>query len=249
MLKPKDALPRVPDGQVLYAIGDIHGRLDLLAELADLIHQDMAASSVAHPTVILLGDYIDRGSNSPGVLESLLRYQAKAPYKVITLRGNHEHFLLSFLAQDGQVSGHGWLNHGGRNTLTSYGVEPPADRMDIDGWARTARELALAMPASHHEFLKQTELIAVLGDYIFVHAGVRPHVPLAEQHPDDLMNIRKPFLRAKRPHKDGAVVFGHTVFEKPLLETWKIGIDTGAYATGRLTALRLEGDQRRLITT
>lgn len=249
MAKSKDALPRGPDGQVLYAIGDVHGRLDLLADLIDLIHIDMAASPDIQPTVILLGDYIDRGSNSPGVLESVLRYQAGAPYKVITLRGNHEQFLLTFLAQDGQVSGHAWLNHGGRNTLASYGVQPPADHLDIDGWTRTARALAAAMPASHHAFLERTQLMAVLGDYVFVHAGVRPDVPLAEQHPDDLMNIRKPFLKAKRPYKDGAVVFGHTIFETPLVETWKIGIDTGAYATGRLTALRLEGDQRRLITT
>lgn len=249
MLKLKDALPRVPDDQVLYAIGDIHGRLDLLADLVDLIHLDMTSSQVACPTVIFLGDYIDRGSNSPGVLESLLRYKAKAPYEVITLRGNHEQFLLSFLTKDSQVTGHGWLDHGGRNTLASYGVEAPANRWDAEGWRRTADELARVMPVSHHQFLMQTQLMAVRGDYIFVHAGVRPDVPLADQDPDDLMNIRKPFLTAKRPHRDGAVVFGHTIFKKPLLETWKIGIDTGAYATGRLTALRLEGDQRRLITT
>lgn len=249
MLKSRNVLPRGPDGQVLYAIGDVHGRLDLLADLVDMIHLDMTASAVTQPTVILLGDYIDRGSNSPGVLESVLRYQARAPYKVITLRGNHEQFLLTFLEEDSQISGQGWLNHGGRNTLASYGVEPPVNPDDLEGWKKTARELARVMPASHRAFLQQTELMAVLGDYIFVHAGIRPDVPLADQDPDDLLNIRKPFLKAKRPHRDRAVVFGHTVFEKPLLETWKIGIDTGAYATGRLTALRIEGDQRRLMTT
>lgn len=249
MAKYRLSSPRGPDNQVIYAVGDIHGRQDLLVAVVEMIENDISVSKAPHPTVIFLGDYIDRGPDSRGVLDTLIRLKTAAPFEVITLRGNHEQFVLSFVNHEHGPAVGAWLDHGGRDTLASYGVVLPTHRLDPEGWSRTAADLADAMPASHLEFLRQTRLTAVFGDYVFVHAGIRPNVPLADQTIDDLLNIRKPFLDSKQPYKDGAVVFGHSIFDTPLHETWKIGLDTGAYATGRLTALRIEGETRALLTT
>ncbi len=249
MFKHRDSLPIGPAHRVLYAVGDIHGRRDLLEAMVEMIAHDLAKTCAESPTVIFLGDYIDRGPDSRGVIETLLRLQTAAAFEVVTLRGNHEQFILSFLAEEGGMLAGAWLDHGGRDTLASYGVVLPTHRLDAEGWKRTAADLAAAMPPSHLAFLQATQMTAVFGDYLFVHAGVRPKIALADQAVDDLLNIRRPFLQTRRPYKDGAVVFGHTIFESPLHETWKIGLDTGAYATGRLTALRIEGGARALLTT
>jgi serine/threonine protein phosphatase 1 len=228
------------DGQIVYAIGDIHGRYDLLKALLAVISDDQArAAAAVRKRLVFCGDYIDRGPASSWVVEALKWIRASSRFDACMLMGNHEQALLQFI--DGSGDPREWLQFGGGETLVSYGVQPP-DGGDPADCARARAELLQAMPASHLDFLTGLELKAVVGDYAFVHAGVRPGVALDQQDSADLLWIRKPFLEAEGPFEK-IIVHGHSwVSDRPQRLAHRIGIDTGAYTTGVLTAVRLDDD-------
>lgn len=237
--------PAAPEGEILYAIGDVHGRADLLVILLEAILEE--ARQHGRPTTIIgLGDYVDRGPGSREVLELLVGLtHAKGP-RLVLLRGNHEDTLLRFLENPGL--GATWCDYGGRPTLASYGVEAPETADDPDGWEAARAKFAQALPDSHLELLKSTALTFEAGDYFFCHAGARPGVPLADQTEADLMWIRGSFLEDKRRF-DKVVVHGHSVGEEVQADHRRIGVDTGAYATSALTAVKLEGQGQFLLQT
>jgi len=230
--------PRVPDGLVVYAIGDVHGERPALERLLERIREDAARRS-SSPAAVFLGDYVDRGGDSRGVLD-LLCGDPLPGFAVHRLRGNHEQAMLDFLAAP--EAGVSWLEFGGIATLDSYGVRglvgaPTAERLK---GLRDALDAAL--PEAHRRLLQTLAPYVVYGDYAFVHAGVRPGAPMERQRLDDLLWIREPFLSWKAPH-DKVVVHGHTVVPAPQLLPNRIAIDTGVYATGVLTAVALEADR------
>jgi serine/threonine protein phosphatase 1 len=229
----------VPNGKKVYAIGDVHGRADMLDDLLWRIKDD--AGSLHNSKLIFLGDYVDRGPDSRGVIDRLISLGKDHPDAVF-LKGNHEALMLEFLA-DPEDLPH-WLEWGGEETLESYGVDPTGKD------PRTlAEELSAAMPKSHHDFLAGLALTHQEGDYVFVHAGLRPGAPLDEQKEEDLLWIRKRFHNAApdaRPEQ--VVVHGHTPTDKPDDAGWRIGVDTGAVYGGMLTAVVLEGNARRFLS-
>lgn len=229
--------PKFPEGIRIYAIGDVHGCLDPLKRLEERIMLS-ARECDLKAGVIFLGDYIDRGPDVAGVVEHLSKGDfAGLPSRY--LMGNHEDVLLESFADPSLVRD--WLRWGGMATLASYRVAlphgvPPVERDQIISAA-----MQEAMPAHHHRFLDQLELQIKLGDYLFVHAGVRPRRSLAQQSKHDMLTIREPFLRSKKP-TPWRVVHGHSVeFEAQILP-FRIGIDTGAYATGRLSCAVIDAD-------
>jgi len=239
--------PRVPAGERVYAIGDVHGRLDLLKRLLGRIREDAAQAKSLRKSLVYLGDYVDRGPESKGVIDLLLSRPMKdAGFEEIPLMGNHEDILLQFLA-DVRVGPH-WFAYGGMATLESYGVRPPRLMAAEEDLVRAQRELAAKIPLAHLEFLRRMKLKHEEGDYLFVHAGLRPGVALDQQIGQDLMWIRDEFLQSNADFGK-LVVHGHTIAEEPQVKANRIGIDTGAYATGVLTALVLEGNERRFLQT
>lgn len=236
---------RVPEGRRVYAVGDVHGRDDLLSRLHRLIAEDAAAAGAARNTLVYLGDYIDRGPASRQVLDRLTGDPLPG-FDAVFLKGNHDEFLRRFL-EDGAPSDT-WLANGGVATLASYGFEgvrPVAGPGALDDMRR---DLARRLGATHLGFLRGVRLFHTIGDYLFVHAGVRPEIPLAEQDPFDLMWIRGGFLDWDGP-LERIVVHGHTVTPVPDVRPNRIGIDTGAYVSGHLTCLVLEGGSRRFLQT
>ena len=236
--------------RLVYAVGDVHGRLDVLAPLIRDIAQDAAdthgpeSGAAEPPLLVFLGDYVDRGPQSRGVIDLILELRAARRFEVRALKGNHEEALLQFL--DDPSFGSTWAEHGGAATLSSYGVQPPAQRTDAEAWARAREAFAAALPANHRFFYETLELMVTEGDYAFVHAGVRPGVPLAEQLERDLLWIRHDFLE-ERGRFEKVIVHGHTPLETPQLVHNRLGVDTGAYATGVLTAVRLLGEDQRVL--
>ena len=244
--RAQSAMPSsVPAGTIVYAIGDIHGRLDLLLRLETKIQRDAAEIDADRCLIICLGDYIDRGDNSYGVIEHLMQ-EPPDPFERHCLIGNHEAFLLRFL-DDASVAAN-WLDNGGRETLSSYGVASPPwiDRAGISEDMQA--DLCASLPASHEWFLRSLALSHREGDYFFVHAGVKPGVALDRQNPHDLMWIRDEFLR---DHRDfGAViVHGHSITSAPENLSNRIGVDTGAFASGHLTCAVLWETERRFLST
>ncbi len=242
---PDDWRPEVPPGSCVYAIGDVHGRLDLLETLEEQIVADAERRGAARNVVVYLGDYVDRGFDSFGVIERLMD-QPLTGFERVHLKGNHEDFLLRFL--DDQRVGPIWMANGGLETLVSYGVRlqygmPQAERL-------TTAQVGLRekLPATHLEFLRGLGLTHMEGDYLFVHAGIRPGIELAAQQPEDLLWIREEFLHDESFHQK-VVVHGHTPTQGPEVFANRIGIDTGAFATGCLTCLALEGGARDFIDT
>jgi serine/threonine protein phosphatase 1 len=230
----------------MYVVGDIHGRSDLLREMLKLIRNDEPpAHRVGRPIVALLGDYVDRGPDSRGVIETILALEGDDTLIVGALRGNHDQFLLDFL-EDWRV-GARWMDYGGRATLHSYGVVPPRYRSATQEWMSASAQLNELMPPAHRDFLVRTAPYGLFGDYVLAHAGVRPGLPLESQSLEDLTTIRRPFLRHPTPLPGRTVVFGHTPFDAPLVTGAKIGLDTGAYATGILSALRISEDDQKII--
>lgn len=226
-------------------MGDVHGRLDVLGPLLEDIVRDAAESAgEAPPLLVFLGDYVDRGPDSKGVVDLVLQMQALARFEVRALKGNHEEAFLTFL--DDPAFGAAWLEHGGATTLASYGVQPPAQRTDLEGWTRARDTLAAVLPPEHRRFYEGLELMVTEGDYAFVHAGVRPGVPLSQQAERDLLWIRQEFLE-ERGAFEKVIVHGHTPLEEPQLTPTRLGVDTGAYATGVLTAVRLMGEDQRIL--
>lgn len=230
----------VPEGQFVVAIGDLHGRIDLFEQLLPRIEDVARKSASRHKTLIFVGDYVDRGSRSADLVERLL--QGFEGYETVFLKGNHDETLLQFLGDP--AVGDVWRNFGGLDTLRSYGVvhAPGQD------WAETRNAFALALPQSHIQFFKNLKLQHTVGDYLFVHAGVKPYVPLQEQTEQDLLWIREEFLESKA-NFGRIVVHGHTPTREPVVRHNRIGIDTGAYMSGKLTALVLEGRERQFLTT
>lgn len=238
---------RIADGRAVYAVGDIHGRLDLLN---DLLAQ-VAADAGRHPAdrereLVFLGDYIDRGPESPQVIDALLDLDWSG-FTPVFLMGNHEDAMLEFL--DGESDGVAWLTYGGLETLISYGVA--IRRLPTnDGTAAELREaLWAAVPQRHVDFLRRCVLSHVVDDYVFVHAGVRPGRPLEQQDRNDLLWIREEFLRASGALPGYVVVHGHTICDVPQDLGHRIDIDTGAFVSGCLTCLVLRGPTRRFLTT
>ena len=237
--------PSVPDGTRAYAVGDIHGRLDLLHDLLRQIEADRAQHSAARHVLIFLGDYIDRGTQSRAVVE-FLRTHAFTGFETHYLRGNHEQIMLDFLREP--TNGPMWLRNGGAATLASYGVPASALEVDVDAIRQLQIDFSRALPDEHLAFLRGLESRHTEGSYFFVHAGVRPGVPLDEQDPHDLIWMRGEFLNSKADH-GAIIVHGHSIQTEPEIRANRIGIDTGAYGSGTLTCLVLEGEGRWLIQT
>lgn len=224
-------------------IGDIHGRADLLDALHVRIEADIDASRDREPVLVYLGDYVDRGPDSRAVLEAL---SSRAPRNAVRhfLKGNHEETMLAFLG--GSRRDPGWLESGGAQTLASYGVDV-AFPWTPETLERMACALSTALPDHHMRFLRGLVLFRILGDYLFVHAGIRPGVPPARQAVADMLHGGKAFLNASEPHPY-MVVHGHHATTEPDVRPNRIGIDTGAFATGRLTCLVLEDDRRGFLS-
>ena len=241
-----------PEGTIIYAIGDIHGRDDLLSDLISIISQDVIKNRHSKETILVfLGDYVDRGLGSKKVIDILLILADEVDTKdawshILFLKGNHEEALLHFLEEPD--FGEKWLAHGGTETLVSYGVDVPTDNRDANGWRETANALETAMGSTHLSFFNNLKSYTEIGDYTFVHAGLRPGKPIEQQSEQDLLWIRGDFLDSTARF-DKKVVHGHTPKKQPYLDHRRIGVDTGAYITGVLTAVRLEDDKISFLQT
>jgi len=239
---PKRPQARLPKGKRIYAVGDVHGRADLLDQALARIDADTAYSPPATEIIeVFLGDYVDRGLNSRQVIDLLItRGRSRT---AVFLAGNHEIFLLDFLKNLAVFDD--WKRYGAFATLRSYGIRAPANP---EPGKQSDLSLALynQMPSSHRNFLDNLKPFFVCGDFFFVHAGVRPGVPLMEQDLDDMLWIRKEFLLHDGDYGK-IIVHGHTPVLVPDVRPNRINIDTGAYATGKLTCLRLESDEIRFI--
>lgn len=231
-------------GERLYAIGDVHGCGDELERLLAMIEADDAARAPSRTSLVFLGDLIDRGPSSAAVVARLLALSQERP-QTRFLKGNHEEVFLR--AIDGDVEAlRLFCRVGGRETLMSYGLSrDDYDRLDF---AELSDLLPTLIPAAHRDFLDGFEDLVVSGDYAFVHAGIRPEVALEDQLPADLRWIRGSFLDYRRPHPK-MIVHGHTITEDVDRQSNRIGIDTGAYSSGRLTALGIEGRESWVLQT
>jgi serine/threonine protein phosphatase 1 len=234
----------IPDNQRIYAIGDIHGRADLLLKMRQAISKHAAVAHPADNYMIYLGDYIDRGLQVKEVMD-ILTACPLPEFKSVFLRGNHEEMLLAFLMDASVLDD--WLPLGGQATLLSYGVTPLLGHAPHPVQAEEIRRKFLdVFPGTHHDFLVNLKTLYQAGDYLFVHAGLRPGVPLDKQHPQDFVWIREPFL-SNRKSLGLRVVHGHHITPSPEISAQRIGVDTGAYATGRLSCVVLEADQAEFI--
>lgn len=233
------------EADVIYAIGDIHGRLDLLDKIEIEIAIDIAKSGNQKPIICYLGDYIDRGPQSAQVIDRLCSY-SNDEIRRIFLRGNHEDRMIDFIVNP-IVNGPGWLKYGGRAALESYGIPVP-NSPDSENWKKMRDQLETALPESHMRFLSELLLAIRWSEYLLVHAGLNPGHPITAQVERDLMWIREPFLSSD--HDWGfKVIHGHVITDQPVFRKNRIGIDTGAYNSGRLTCLVLDKDGERLIQT
>ena len=238
---------RLAEGKAVYAIGDIHGRLDLLEQTLALVDEDARHHPKdASRSLVFVGDYIDRGPESRGVIERLLDDPLPG-FATVRLMGNHEDALLGFI--DGHSDGLGWLTYGGLETLMSYGVPVRALPSDPASAEELRQATRAALPASHEAFLRRCAFQHVEDDYVFVHAGVRPGRGLDRQSPQDLLWIRDDFLRSATPLPGMVIVHGHTICDNPQDLGHRINIDTGAFVSGRLTTLVLRGGARRFLDT
>ncbi|MEZ5800775.1 MAG: metallophosphoesterase family protein [Nitratireductor sp.] len=227
----------IPDGQRVYAIGDIHGRLDLLERMLGVIDADIAANPASQPTIMFLGDYVDRGPNSSGVVDRLVSL-ADDPRHVM-LRGNHDQRLQDFV-DDADIDGEAFLYWGGLATVASYGVDVTGEHTP----QVLSRELARVFPSRHRRFLQNLPYYHSIGDYFFVHAGVRPGVPLDAQDSHDLMWIRRDFL-VHQGSFGKVIIHGHTPVDWVDAQPNRINVDTCAYDSGVLSCVVLEGNKWR----
>lgn len=227
--------PRLPDGIRVYAFGDIHGRSDLLKQMFTVIDADMERNPASRSIEVFLGDYIDRGPDSAHTLDLLLD---RSLYReTVFLKGNHEAYFLEVLRDPGKLDE--WRQFGGLQTLMSYGIQPSINP-GASEQTELIRSLTEILPVDHLRFLENLKPSFVCGDFFFVHAGVRPGIPLKEQHEADLLWIRSEFLDSEEDFGK-FIVHGHTPVREPDIRPNRINIDTGAYATGKLTLLTIEG--------
>jgi serine/threonine protein phosphatase 1 len=233
---------RVPEGRRIYAVGDVHGRLDLLKPLLERVIDDDRRRQGPTGELLFLGDLIDRGPQSAQVIDTLIALRESRP-STRFLIGNHEEVFLQVLGGDAKALRF-FTRMGGRETILSYGISP-ADYTAAD-YDELAQLFLAAVPSAHQEFVQSFENMIVEGDYAFVHAGIRPGVALAEQRAADLRWIRGDFLSA-RPPFEKVVVHGHTVSEEVVDLPHRIGLDTGAHRTGTLTAMGFEGGERWIV--
>ncbi|MGY4434465.1 serine/threonine protein phosphatase 1 [Bradyrhizobium sp. F1.13.1] len=232
----KNVKPRLPDGVRIYAIGDVHGRADLLQSLLTVIDADLARSAPERAIQVFLGDYVDRGPDSRAVIDLLI--ERSKSHETVCLKGNHEVFLLEVLKDPARLEE--WRRYGGLLTLVSYGINPtmnPTPEQQIE----LIEGLRQALPPEHLSFLQQLRPSFACGDFFFAHAGVKPGVALERQKEEDLLWIREEFLESERRFGK-YVVHGHTPVSVPDIRSNRINIDTGAYATGNLTLLTIQGD-------
>ncbi len=236
--------PAVSAGRRVFAVGDVHGRRDLLERLIGQLVDYAGGAEPAVNSLVFLGDYIDRGPRSKEVIDYLIDLHLPG-WETTFLRGNHDQAFLDFLGDPNFYRA--WRNFGAPETLLSYGVMPP--RFDDEkAFSKARDELAEKCPPSHLRFLADLALTHEEGDYLFVHAGIRPGIPLDKQMQEDLLWIRDDFLLSSRLF-DKVVVHGHTPTPAPVRRRNRIGIDTGAHATGCLTAAVLEGENCTFLAT
>lgn len=231
-------------GYRAYVVGDIHGRLDLLERLLERIEEDLDLRPARKSLLVFVGDLIDRGPSSAQVIERLRTYR-RTGVKTVFLMGNHEEVLLRILSGEARLTSD-WRRFGGKECMASYGVDPKAFSAMDDTEALAA--VRSAIPPAHVAFLKGFADTCRFGDYLFVHAGIRPGVELEQQSQTDLRWIREPFLRDSTDH-GFVVVHGHTITAAVEPRGNRIGIDTGAYRSGLLSALVIEGRSRRILDT
>jgi serine/threonine protein phosphatase 1 len=236
--------PAVPPGTVIWAVGDVHGRLDLLSPLVEAMAHDLHDSRAERKMVIFLGDYVDRGPDSRGVLRLLCGLSPTQGVEWRFLKGNHEQAMLDFL--DDPSAGARWCEYGGDRALQSWGLRVPELAHRAEAWARVAADLRHKLSQRETDFLENLELSVTVGDYFFSHAGARPGLALDRQSPKDLLWIRESFLNSPTAF-ERVVVHGHTPTIRVHADHRRIGIDTKAYDSGVLTALRLEGHDRSLL--
>jgi serine/threonine protein phosphatase 1 len=236
---------RVPDGMRVYAIGDIHGRDDLFNTLLAKIEADDQQRGPADTHIIFLGDLVDRGPGSSGVIETAMALKASGK-NVRFLMGNHEEVFVSVCRKGDPKATRFFLRIGGEETILSYPITR-AEYMSLDMEQLTERITTL-VPKSHIEFVEGFEDQIVIGDYAFVHAGIRPGVALSDQKPSDMRWIREEFIE-QRGDLEKVIVYGHTIYDEVEERGSRIGIDTGAYNSGKLTALALEGAERWYLQT
>ena len=232
MIEFSAAPATLPPGERVYAVGDIHGCLDRLVGLHELIASDIVARPAERTTLIHLGDYVDRGTDSAQVIDWLINDPPVPADQIVNLMGNHEQMMLSALTGADTEAPGLWLMNGGADSLLSWGIArtvPPA------GWATQ-------IPRSHLIFLRDLQINHRVGPYMFVHAGVRPGVPLEQQTRQDMLWIREPFLSSRADH-GAVVVHGHTPKRQPVIQPNRIAIDTGAVLGGALTCVVLEEDK------
>jgi serine/threonine protein phosphatase 1 len=229
--------PRIPDGVRIYAVGDIHGRADLLDELLKRIDADIALNPVSISIEVYLGDYVDRGPASRDVIDRLVA--RNQTFRAVFLKGNHETYMTDFATKPAILED--WQQLGGLETLMSYGIAAQI-KAGPDAQMRLAATFDQTLPTSHRQFLRNLKSSFTCGDFFFVHAGVRPGIPLAKQREEDLLWIRRDFLLCEDEFSK-IIVHGHTPVPEPDIRPNRINIDTGAYATGRLTCLKLEDDR------
>lgn len=227
--------PQLPEGVRIYAFGDIHGRADLLKQMFTEIDADLARGPASRSIEVYLGDYIDRGPYSSQTLDLLI--ERGRDREAVFLKGNHEAYFLEVLRNPGKVDD--WRQFGGLQTLMSYGIQPSLNP-DMTERIELIEKLNQAVPTTHLSFLRALKPSFVCGDFFFVHAGVRPGIPLSEQHEGDLLWIRNDFLESDADFGK-FIVHGHTPVREPDVRPNRVNIDTGAYATGNLTLLRIEG--------
>jgi serine/threonine protein phosphatase 1 len=236
---------RIPDRVRAYIVGDIHGRADLLADLLGLISSDAQTATQHEKLLIFLGDYVDRGPNSKKVIDMIL--SARFPgFETIALMGNHEESMLAFL--NDPIGAAEWLKYGGAETLLSYGVSMAPGAPKAVSLKAASRDLNDALGEKHRQFLETLSDTHTLGDFMFVHAGVDPKRPLAMQRPQELRWIREAFTSHSGLYEK-VVVHGHTICANPELRENRVCIDTGAYYSGKLTCLVLDGAHKRFIQT